>query len=812
MATLVFKGFSGEVPRLSQKDLANNQATYAKNCKLYSGKIMPFRNYVDALNLGALPLPPLSIYKFGPASYWLHWTSDVNVVKSPTADVDDRTYVTGMDVPRVFDSTMITGHTAASTNLTSYRLGVPRPDKAPIIEREKLYKINKNSVKGGIGMSAIGTHAIALGGAPDKIERVTDEQQSIAYVYTNVNSWGEEGAESPPSRVIDHWAGTDRKESLNITTGLWTVSAGGTDEWQFVGALDLIPSSVSVKGAAYLRNGTAGELRVGEWAWTGTSIIIRLAESDPDPNNLEDDDIEAGWQRYVDVSGFVSTYENDAGDSVVLSAEHHITKRRIYRVNTGSSAAAYQFVDEIDVADATYRDVILSADLGEVLATSTYLPPPEDLIGLIPLPGGGMAGFRQGENSNELCLCVPYKCYAWPSGYRETVNSSIVSIGSVGNTIVIGTDEETLLYTGLDPSSMAFDDNSIRKPCLSKRGMVTTESGVFFPTIDGVLVVGPGGARVITNDIMREREWRMMQPETMLSFFLNQNYLAYHDYDFDLNYMADQEARRAENVEIYFGEGEIAGSIGSHGIGMSAIGSSKIKSVYVDMKQSGANGLSGGDSGESGEGFLVGSGMSEGTMVRLDHSIAGYLSHEDGFLYVVQKVSGDYVIRKLDGHETQNMLCTWTSKVHEFPGLINFGAAKVVADYGDPVPAARRAAYDAYRAAVIAANEALMDSDEGVGGSVDAFDMNDVAVNDDKLKDVPVEMADDPTLLFRLFIADRGGSVLKLKYQRMVSANTPFRLPGKYRGRKGKISIVSDIDVEEVRLATSIEELVQVGG
>lgn len=862
MATLVFKGFAGEVPRLSPKDLANNQAVYAKNCKLYSGKIMPFRDYVDTLSLESLTSPPLTIYKFG--SYWLHWSSDVNIVESPLADVDERTYVSGMDVPRVFDSTMVLNHTNASTDLISYRVGVPRPDKALIVEREMVYEIDKSTSRGGIGMSAIGTKAICLGGtALESIEKETDSFQSVAYVYTNVNSWGEEGAESPPSRIIDHWMGIDKTESLNPTTGLWTATITGTDEWVYSGSLDVlpsIPSSVSVKGAVYSRGGTIGELGTGEWAWTGSSVVLRLATTDPDPNNLDDDDIEAGWQRYIDVSGFVSTYENDAEESIALSAEHHITKRRIYRVNTGSSSAAYQFVAEIDVADITYRDVILSEDLGEVLATSTHLPPPEDLIGLIALPGGGMAGFRSGDNSNELCLCVPYKCYAWPSGYRVTVNSSIVAIGVVGNTIVIGTDQETLLYTGLDPSSMAFDDNSIKKPCLSKRGMVVTEEGAFFPTVNGLLSVGPGGARVATKEIMRSREWRLRRPETMVSFFLNQNYIAFHDYDFDIDFLENQNLKRQENVEYYYSDRVISGFIGGRAIGMGGIGASKIKPVYVDILK------------EGGEGFIVGNGISDGTLIRLDYAYAGYVNKDEGYLYVVHKdvnlnealqaaydanrsaiiaanealmdsdealggsvdASGigdvavnddrmqdvppelvlldNYIIRKLDGHETQNMLCTWTSKVHELPGLLNFGAAKVVAIYGDPVSTARRAAYNAYRDAIIAANEALMDSDEGVGGSVDAFDMNDVAVNDDKLQDVPVEMVDDPTLLFRLFVEEHGGSVLKLKYQRMVTANTPFRLPGKYRGMKVQVSIVSDIEVEEVRLSTSMEELVQVGG
>jgi len=782
MATIVLKGFSGEIPRLAPKDLAGNQSQYAKNCKLYSGKIMPWKESVDVLNLGAMAAAPVTIYLFN--EFWIWWTSEVNVVRSPIVDVDDRTYFTGTDFPRVFDSTMILGSTAG-TLLTSYRTGVPAPASAPVLVAQSVKKVDTSTSRGSIGCNSFAQVTFGCSRALEEVEVETEEGvQSRVYVFTYVNSWGEEGPTSPASEIIDIDVGLYRTVEIN---GSWTVAPLVPTEY-FYGGDDLTeePSSVKIDEVTYSR-GDVGDLEKGQWGWSGNLLYVRLLQSDPDPNNLDDDLVVVGWVKYVDVNEMAETYLADTADpdsEASIHAEYHIEKKRIYRVNLGSSAPAYQYVGEVDIGTLSYRDRILNADLKEVITTSTFYPPPSDMKGLTAIPGNFLAGFHE----NEVCFSEPNKCYAWPPGYRQSVHYPVVALGVYGNTVIVETTEEIYLMTGTHPASMVMDDNSIKKACLSSRGNVITENGTFFPTVEGMLFIGAGGVRVVTADIMKMNEWKARQPATMHAYFYNGDIVCFHRVDWSEAYYALVEAIKQENIEYYYGDEYLAGSFGTHSFGTRTFGGSKLKSTRIPYDL------------ESGEGFVLGSGLSEGTIVRLDYAFCGFMDHSSGYLYVVRKNGDDeYVIRQLDA-SAENTIATWTSKLFQMQFLINFGAAKVVADFGTPLSDARKSAYNAYRDSVIAANQALIDA--GVGsGAVDTFEIDALEIHGGGLAEVPAEIPDDPSVLFRLFINQA------VVFEKQVFDAEPFRLPSGYRERVLHVQVLTNIDIDEVRLATSITEL-----
>ena len=784
MATIVLKGFAGEIPRLAPKDLAGNQSQYAKNCKLYSGRIMPWRDSVDILNLGVLAAAPVTIYLFN--DFWIWWASEVNVVRSPIVDVDDRTYFTGTDFPRVFDSTMILASTAGAS-LTTYRTGVPAPASAPVLVKQSVKKADTSTSRGSFGCNSFGANVSFGGGrALEEVEVETEEGiQSRVYVSTYVNSWGEEGPTSPASEIIDIDVGLYTTIEIN---GAWSVApASAPYEYSYDGDdLNEEPSSVEVDSITYSR-GDVGDLVRGQWGWSDGKLYVRLLSVDPDPDNLDDDLIVVGWVKYVDVNDMAETYLTDTADEdsvAAIHAEYHIDKKRIYRLNVGSSAPAYQYVGEVDIGTLTYRDRILNADLGEVLTTSTFSPPPPEMKGLVAIPGNFLAGFRD----NEICFCEPNKCYAWPPGYRQSVHYPVVALGVYGNTIIIETTEETYLMTGTHPAAMVMDDNSIKKPCLSSRGNVITESGTFFPTIDGMMFIGAGGARVVTDNIMKRDEWDEKQPETMHSYFYNGNLVCFHRVDQSAEYYAAIEALKQENIEYYYGDGYLAGSFGTHSFGSRTFGGSKLLDTKIPYDA------------EAGEGFFLGTGLSEGSLVRLDYAFCGFMDHASGFLYVVQKNGSDeYVIRKLDASE-QKIISTWTSKLFQLPSIMNFGAAKIVADFAAPMSDARRTAYNAYRDAVIAANQALIDSGAG-SGAINTFEIDALEIHGGGLAEVPAALPDEPSVLFRLFIDG------VLKFEKQASNAEPFRLPSGYRERVLHVQVLTNIDVDEIRLATSVEEL-----
>jgi len=185
MSGFYFKSFTGEVPKLSNRLLQPGQAQKASNFYISSGEIKPLTESVTD-NTPSKTGTKNSIYLFAD-QYWFHWLEFVDAAKGVIAgDVTERTYFTGANEPRVTDNSIaIQGGTEYPES--SYALGVPAPDAAPIV-------------------NASGT--------------LTGDEQSIdtrSYVYTYVSVWGEEGPPSPPSALVDIGGGQ---------TGLITSMAG----------------------------------------------------------------------------------------------------------------------------------------------------------------------------------------------------------------------------------------------------------------------------------------------------------------------------------------------------------------------------------------------------------------------------------------------------------------------------------------------------------------------------------------------------------------------------------------------------------
>ena len=113
--------FGGMAPRYAPNVLPDNFAQYALNCKITSGAIVPYRQsrfLLDAPVAGAQSMYPM---KTDTARYWLMWTSDVDVTKSPAADIGTRRiYYTGDGVPKATDFNRATFATISHTTAINY--------------------------------------------------------------------------------------------------------------------------------------------------------------------------------------------------------------------------------------------------------------------------------------------------------------------------------------------------------------------------------------------------------------------------------------------------------------------------------------------------------------------------------------------------------------------------------------------------------------------------------------------------------------------------------------------------------------------
>jgi hypothetical protein len=222
---------------------------------------------------------------------------------------------------------------------------------------------------------------------------------------------------------------------------------------------------------------------------------------------------------------------NETGATVVVSAfsaaptsGYNITHRRIYRTVVGATTVSYQLVEEIPLSTTTYNDTKTVVQLGSLLQTQNWNPPPSDLKGIVSMPNGMLAGFRE----NEVWFAEPYHPHAWPDLYTLTVDSRIVGLGVYDTTLVVLTETNPVLITGGTPLALSQSKLPMFQPCASKRSIASDQYGVMYASPNGLVSIGAGGADVITLPLYTREEWQALVPSTMRSFIYNNQYFGFY--------------------------------------------------------------------------------------------------------------------------------------------------------------------------------------------------------------------------------------------------------------------------------------------
>lgn len=223
---------------------------------------------------------------------------------------------------------------------------------------------------------------------------------------------------------------------------------------------------------------------------------------------------------------------NAAGSTVTVNGfsappagAYNVTHRRIYRSVTGATTSPYMQVAELPVSDTTYADTKTIVQLGPVLGSLYFTPPPADLRGLVSLPNGIMAGFTK----NEIWFSEPYSPHAWPVTYQLSIEFPIVGLGVYGTTLVVCTTKNPYLITGSHPASMSQEKLSMTQACVSKRSIAFDQYGVLYASPYGMVSIGPGVQDLITTDILTPDEWRTYYPASFTSMIYGNYYMAFYN-------------------------------------------------------------------------------------------------------------------------------------------------------------------------------------------------------------------------------------------------------------------------------------------
>ena len=221
-----------------------------------------------------------------------------------------------------------------------------------------------------------------------------------------------------------------------------------------------------------------------------------------------------------------------SGQTVTLSgfqavpAGRNITKQRIYRSQTSLAGTDLYFIAERAATAVDFSDTLPPTAQNEPIPSIEWNAPPADLTGLIALPNGMMAAFR----GKELWFCEPWRPHAWPEKYVLTMDYNIVALGAYGTTLVVATDGQPYIVSGIAPDSMAQEKLELNLPCINARGLVDLGYAIAYPSHDGLVVASSAGARVVTDQLMTRDNWLRTAPGRFVASQFYGRYLASYEY------------------------------------------------------------------------------------------------------------------------------------------------------------------------------------------------------------------------------------------------------------------------------------------
>jgi len=216
--------------------------------------------------------------------------------------------------------------------------------------------------------------------------------------------------------------------------------------------------------------------------------------------------------------------------TVTESTYRYITHKRIYRTVVGNNSALYYRVATIALSDTSYDDTSNDDEvvLNEVLESTTWALPPDDLEGWVLMPNGYLVGWE----GRRLCFSEPYRPWAWPAEYELSTEFEIVGLCVWGSTLVIGTKSQPYLGQGVTPASFTMQKMDAVEPCLSRKGMVATVAGAYYPSINGLALLNSSGVQIVTQDILTKEEWAQYNPANIFAASLGLQYLAFNSTSF----------------------------------------------------------------------------------------------------------------------------------------------------------------------------------------------------------------------------------------------------------------------------------------
>lgn len=250
-----------------------------------------------------------------------------------------------------------------------------------------------------------------------------------------------------------------------------------------------IPAPTVAPGLSVSGGGAPTETRAYVYTW----VSEYGEEGPPSPPTTVTGNANGSWDLTFTAPGAAATGRN-------------LTHTRVYRTITGSSGSTtYYLVTEITIGTLSHGDTASTVTVAgnNVLASTFWTGPPTDLMGMISMPNGMIAGFR----ANEVWFCEPYRPHAWPVTYTVAVDSPIVGLGALGQTLIVCTTVSPYAVSGVNPATMSISKIATYEPCLSRGSIVSTLRGVIYASQNGLVLATPGGVVNASRNLISKDVW-----------------------------------------------------------------------------------------------------------------------------------------------------------------------------------------------------------------------------------------------------------------------------------------------------------------
>lgn len=204
-----------------------------------------------------------------------------------------------------------------------------------------------------------------------------------------------------------------------------------------------------------------------------------------------------------------------------VTGNYDVTKKRIYR----STAGVYLFVTEIPLTTASFVDNVTPDELNEEIASLTWEQPPETLAGLVGMQGGFLAGF----SGIDVYFSEPYRPFAWPVQYQQSVGYPVVGLAAIDTTLCVLTQGRPTFIQGSSPDSMTAVEADLSQACVSKDSIVSMNGYVYYASPDGLIALSPGGSTIVTERLFDKAQWETLNPASMKGYAYENMYMGFYD-------------------------------------------------------------------------------------------------------------------------------------------------------------------------------------------------------------------------------------------------------------------------------------------